>query len=120
MPGQSDSGAPSWSPLTGAFYTRRKAVDPDTLEGLRHDIQAVETRLHQLQAHVRQAADGTLRVPMTARVDRDRCVGCGTCEEVCPVGAITVEGTAYVDAGRCIGCGACAAHCPRGAVILQD
>jgi electron transport complex protein RnfB len=53
-------------------------------------------------------------------VDEETCIGCGTCEERCPMAAITVgEGeVAYVDPGRCIGCGICVPTCPSEAVSL--
>ena len=43
---------------------------------------------------------------MFANVIQDRCVACGSCAKVCPLGAISVwRGvTAVVDMGRCVGC----------------
>jgi heterodisulfide reductase subunit A len=61
-------------------------------------------------------------VPTVACVDQQRCRGCGTCESVCEVGAITlverIPGvfSAQVDEGLCQGCGICVAHCPSGAL----
>ena len=44
----------------------------------------------------------------------DDCKGCGTCEKVCPVSAITmVDGKAKVELGKCIGCGECMTVCPN-------
>jgi ferredoxin len=46
-----------------------------------------------------------------AQVDVDACTACATCEERCPVDAITVDEVAVVDADLCIGCGVCTPTC---------
>jgi ferredoxin len=52
-------------------------------------------------------------------VDADLCTGCGTCEELCQMSAITLEdGIASINLDRCIGCGICIANCPSEAVQL--
>ena len=55
-----------------------------------------------------------------ARVDADECVGCGTCEERCPMDATEVgdDGISVVDEELCIGCGVCVPGCDTGAVLL--
>ncbi len=52
-------------------------------------------------------------------VNEASCSGCGTCEEICQMGAIRVAEVAVVDEGRCIGCGLCASACPEKAVGLS-
>jgi NAD-dependent dihydropyrimidine dehydrogenase PreA subunit len=56
------------------------------------------------------------------RVDRDRCTGCGTCEDLCPVEAISVGegGKAWEDDELCMGCGGCEQRCPEQAISVQD
>ena len=52
-----------------------------------------------------------------AYVITDNCVACGTCQAVCPTGAIS-EGDIYViDPDTCIDCGTCAENCPNEAII---
>ena len=55
-----------------------------------------------------------------ARVDPEKCTGCGLCVEVCPVEAIRMEGdVAVVDPKACTGCGTCVDECPNGAIALN-
>ncbi len=56
---------------------------------------------------------------MAARVDEDKCTGCGSCVEVCPAGAITVDRIAAIDAEACLECGACVDECPNEAISLE-
>jgi NAD-dependent dihydropyrimidine dehydrogenase PreA subunit len=51
--------------------------------------------------------------------DRERCIGCGQCAEICPVNVIKMEGDyPVVDKEWCIGCGVCAIPCPSSAIKL--
>lgn len=54
-----------------------------------------------------------------AVVDKDKCSGCGTCQERCHIDAIELEETAGVDIKRCIGCGACVPSCDAEAIALK-
>jgi benzoyl-CoA 2,3-dioxygenase component A len=50
-------------------------------------------------------------------IDPAICIRCNSCEESCPIGAITHDHNNYVvDAGRCNQCRACVAPCPTGAI----
>lgn len=54
------------------------------------------------------------------KVDPAICIGCRTCVEWCPTGAITMQGEhAVIDPVACIGCGECLASCQIGAVRFQ-
>jgi len=46
----------------------------------------------------------------------DKCNGCGTCEKVCPVGAITMKEKRPVFSGKCEHCVACIDICPLRAI----
>lgn len=50
-------------------------------------------------------------------IDKDKCIGCGTCEGECPVEAISACGDKYcINADECISCGTCAGVCPNEAI----
>ena len=50
-------------------------------------------------------------------IDPVICIRCNTCEETCPVKAITHDARNYVvDAEICNGCGACLSPCPTGSI----
>ena len=55
-------------------------------------------------------------------VNADKCVGCGTCAEICAHGAAVVgdDGKASIAQDKCVGCGRCLTHCPMDAVYASN
>ena len=51
-------------------------------------------------------------------VDNDKCDGCGSCIESCPVEAIKIENDKAVINEECVDCGACLSACPKEAISL--
>jgi len=50
-------------------------------------------------------------------IDPEICIRCNTCEETCPIDAITHDSRNYVvDAAICDGCNACISPCPTGSI----
>jgi len=61
-----------------------------------------------------QTAAGVIRQHL---IDPEICIRCNTCEETCPVDAITHDARNYVvDPAICNGCNACISPCPTGAI----
>ncbi|MBO4313891.1 MAG: 4Fe-4S binding protein, partial [Desulfovibrio sp.] len=64
-----------------------------------------------------QGADGDKM--LFVQIDKEKCIGCDTCQEYCPTGAISgVVGLAHTVAypEACINRGQCLTHCPEFAV----
>ncbi len=63
-----------------------------------------------------------LRDVVSLRLDRDVCVGCGRCLDVCPHGVMAMEGGKIRIAERdaCMECGACARNCPATALWVKN
>lgn len=53
-------------------------------------------------------------------LDRESCIGCTMCTQVCPHGVFVMEhGKARItDLDGCMECGACARNCPVGALSV--
>jgi pyruvate ferredoxin oxidoreductase delta subunit len=54
-------------------------------------------------------------------VDKDKCIGCGTCVKYCPEAAIDFDknNKADIDYCFCKGCGVCARECPVKAIKME-
>lgn len=54
-------------------------------------------------------------------VNKDKCNGCGTCVEVCPMSVFKMEKNKSVvkKPDECIACRACEAQCPTTAIKVE-
>jgi electron transfer flavoprotein alpha subunit/NAD-dependent dihydropyrimidine dehydrogenase PreA subunit len=57
---------------------------------------------------------------MELKVIEEKCTACGTCQVVCPFGAIEVKGNVAVVYETCVSCGICVEACPEGALVLGE
>jgi heterodisulfide reductase subunit A len=92
--------------------------------GLAHSPKFIDESISQAMAAASRAttilAKDTIEAEgLPSVVDREKCTGCGTCEIVCPYGAIAKdeEGIAHVTEVLCKGCGSCRASCPERAIL---
>ena len=55
-------------------------------------------------------------------VDNNRCTGCKTCANTCPVGVYEIKDgkSVPVNVDECLVCRACEAQCPEGAIQVIE
>jgi Fe-S-cluster-containing hydrogenase component 2 len=57
---------------------------------------------------------------MAVKVDLEKCTGCGSCAEVCPVEAIKIENDkAKIDENECVDCGTCIDECQSESLSMD-
>lgn len=51
------------------------------------------------------------------KVNPELCMGCGECEAICPISAISIiDGVAFIDESKCRKCRLCVTVCPSEAI----
>jgi Fe-S-cluster-containing hydrogenase component 2 len=105
--------------LAATSRTKTGVSREQELHALKEQARAIKARLRHLEKRIRDIKLGFTPSDFKAFVDPEMCVGRGTCQEVCPAGAISVDEIARVDPKRCIGCGRCVDQCPQGALALH-
>jgi NAD-dependent dihydropyrimidine dehydrogenase PreA subunit len=56
------------------------------------------------------------------KIDEEKCTGCGTCVDICPVGVLEIkdEKSVVVNLDECLICRACEVQCPEGAIEIIE
>jgi NAD-dependent dihydropyrimidine dehydrogenase PreA subunit len=70
---------------------------------------------------VRRLKHKYIKNVVTLKLDKNKCIGCGRCVEVCPhsVFELADRKTVIVDLDSCMECGACARNCPVKALDVK-
>ena len=103
------------------------ATDGVFLCGLCHNPKSIEESISQANAAASRASTILSKEKLEtegaiAYIDKDLCVGCQGCIDVCPYTAISyVEEDARCEVNEvlCKGCGGCAATCSSGSIALR-
>jgi len=71
-----------------------------------------------LHPKVKTMAQVDRRKVVRARIDQEKCTGCGVCERVCIYFAVRHEGRRYEIGDQCDGCGLCPQLCPQECIAM--
>lgn len=97
----------------------RQKIDFDKINGIRE--KEVEKAKQWLENALESDEKSQMMVPskcVNALLDKNKCVGCGACVNICPKDAIVFETDewgyyrSYVNVDQCIDCGKCSLVCP--------
>lgn len=106
----SGKGGTGKTVITGAFATlAENKVMADC------DVDAADLHL-LLEPHIKERHE--FRSGKTAVIDKEICIRCGKCVEICRFDAISKEFT--VDGISCEGCAFCSFVCPAGAIKMEE
>lgn len=105
------------------------ATDGIYVAGLAHYPKPIDETITQAKAAAMKVAEllskeEIIGEAVVASVNKDLCIGCGICTDLCPFHAVKLESInkkkrAEVISASCKGCGICAVHCPANAIDIS-
>lgn len=60
----------------------------------------------------------TKRYTDKLKIDHQKCIGCGLCKSLCPMGNISIKNGLAVSSDKCTMCYRCISRCPKQAITL--
>ena len=105
-------------PVSMPQQTSQGPTKQDELAMLKQQAETIGQQMQQIHARIQQLEQQKVGT-IGAKVDVERCTGCGACVDVCPTEAISLgNGRAVIDASACTACGLCVQECPTDAISL--
>jgi len=84
------------------------------------DLDVDAPDLHLLLQPTREREE-EFRAGHEARINPEKCDGCGLCASLCQFGAVREDGAGFViNPWRCEGCKVCVAFCPAEAILFPE
>ena len=118
--GRTAYGGPSANSQIVGRRREMMTLHGDELDRLMMKTATIDRELDVVNARIANMHETKSTIQLRAVVDTQICTGCGICQDICPMTAISVDTVAKVDILKCTGCGLCTTECPRGAITLQE
>lgn len=96
----------------------RESFTKDVLAKIRNiGINDIET-LPEIHVKANNPYRTVRNIPLTPTGNK-KCIKCGTCVKLCPIGAIPQDNPRKTDSDKCISCARCIAVCPEDARVFS-
>jgi heterodisulfide reductase subunit A len=107
--------SPTSTPTKGIYFAGAVGSPSD----VKQCIEQAGNAAMQVSKHFQK--DVAELSPIIAKVDIDKCTGCGKCSKQCLFGAIHIEDKiATISQAMCRGCGNCISSCKFGAISIVN
>ncbi len=107
--------SPSSTPTNGIYFAGAVGSPSD----IKQCIEQAGNAAMQVSKHLQR--DTAELSPIIAKVDPEKCTGCGKCSKQCLFGAIRVEDkVAVITEAACRGCGNCLNSCEFDAISISN
>ena len=100
----------------------RAKIDPSTGGKLVIEIEGEKKQIEEGLKFIRDEKVGIEFLEQEVIWNKDKCVDCGACVSICPVGALSLDKDTFklqFNYEKCIVCGCCVEACPLQAIEVK-